>query len=131
MASARIILTGKVKKIGELKKAGNISYNKFAICNSRKEKTGEMAFDWYNCTVFGKGAENLGKYTVDGDNVLVIGRLEQREYTKQDGSKGFSVNVIVESLEKTTPREDEQTQRFNQPSGQQKQSIPGLEEIPF
>ena len=53
---------------------------------------------WRNVTVFGKRAESLAETIQEGakQQVVVIGREETREYDKDDGSKGYSFDVIAD-----------------------------------
>lgn len=53
---------------------------------------------WHNVIVFGKVAENCAATVSRLDNVIVVGRLEQDEYTKKDGTKGKSVRLIADEI---------------------------------
>ena len=41
----------------------------------------------------------MNKYLHQGIKILITGRVEQDNYTKQDGTKVYSVQVIVEEIE--------------------------------
>jgi single-strand DNA-binding protein len=51
---------------------------------------------WHNCVAFGQLAENIAATAQKGATLIVVGRLEQDEYTKKDGSKGKTVKLVVD-----------------------------------
>lgn len=55
---------------------------------------------FHNCVDFGKlGSEVIAKFCVKGQEVYVGGRLDYQEWTKQDGTKGKSTQIIVEDFQ--------------------------------
>jgi single-strand DNA-binding protein len=55
---------------------------------------------WLNCAIFGKRAKGkLSEILLKGTHVLVNGELSIREYKKNDGSNGFSVELTVNQLD--------------------------------
>jgi len=53
---------------------------------------------WWNCSIFGKRAETLGKYLTKGAKVTVIGGLTQSKYTDKNGAEKISLNLRVSEL---------------------------------
>lgn len=53
---------------------------------------------WHDVVVFGQIAENICSSVQKGATVLVVGRYEQDEYTKKDGTKGKVKKVIAEEV---------------------------------
>lgn len=53
---------------------------------------------WHNIVVFGKLAANIAATFNKGDSVVVMGRLEQEEFTKKDGTKGKSTRVVADEV---------------------------------
>lgn len=51
--------------------------------------------EWFTVVVFGKQAENAGKYLAKGRQVHVVGRSRFKEYQKNDGGKGYSREIVV------------------------------------
>ena len=49
-------------------------------------------------TVFGRQAETLAERVTKGTRVYVEGRLESRQYESQNGTKGFSLDVIANEV---------------------------------
>jgi single-strand DNA-binding protein len=50
-------------------------------------------------TAFGKQAETMNQYLKKGSSVLIEGRLQQNNWTAQDGTKRSKLVVIVESFQ--------------------------------
>ncbi len=55
--------------------------------------------DWYRCALFGKRAEALASHLVKGTRVTLVGRLTHRQYARNDGSAGCTLDVTVLALD--------------------------------
>ena len=113
-----IVLCGRLTKDPEIRTANNNSIARYTLAVDRRfKREGQPAADFFNCTVFGKGAEFAEKYLKQGPKMLVTGRIESDNYTNKDGQKVYGWQVIVESQEfaeskaaaATTAPEQEQT----------------------
>lgn len=96
--SNNITITGKVGQEPELRfTPGGMAVLTFSVADTygrdEKKKT-----TWHNITVFNKLAENLANTISKGSTVIVVGRYEQDEYTKKDGTKGKSVKVVADEV---------------------------------
>ena len=67
----------------------------FSIATSRKGGQGNEVTTWWRCTCFGKRGEVIAQYFKKGDPILVQGEPSVRDYTKKDGSPGYSPEVVV------------------------------------
>ena len=97
----RVCLIGRLVSDPELRKSNSdISFATFTIAvdNTLKEADGTRGTCFLDGRVFGTQADNLVKYTRKGDRVAVDGSLNQRNFIRQDGSKGKSIEVIVDSV---------------------------------
>ncbi len=80
----------------------------FSVANSEMRKQDD---DWVNypnyfdCVVFGKRAQALKKWLVKGTRVVISGRLHQSRYENKDGEKRSRVEIIVNDIEFTSPKE--------------------------
>lgn len=94
-----IIIHGRVGQEPELKfsSGGSMPILKFSVVDTYG-KDDKKKSTWHNIVVFGKLAENVTNTISKGTTVIVVGRLEQDEYTKKDGTKGKSVNVIADEV---------------------------------
>ncbi|MBQ6483088.1 MAG: single-stranded DNA-binding protein [Anaerolineaceae bacterium] len=74
--------------------------------NRRKRDDGA---DFIQCVAWEKTAELIEKYVKKGHRIGVTGHIQTRTYEKQDGTKGYATEVVVEELEFLEKREQDQT----------------------
>ena len=105
----RIVLVGRLTRDPELRKstAGtSIAVFTVAVDNPGKEKS----TSFIPCVVLNDSrSEIVSKFARKGLLVGVEGRLNQRSFTRQDGSKGSTFEVICDSvqfLERREPAEN-------------------------
>lgn len=72
-----------------------------------KDAEGNKQTMFVDITLFDKTAEIFKLYVEKGDKVAVNGELRIRDFTRDDGSKGRSVNVLVRDLELIEPKKEE------------------------
>ena len=74
---------------------------RFTLAVSRKKKNadGQYESDFINCVSFGKQAEFAEKHFLKGMKIAVIGHIQTGSYTKRDGSKVYTTDVMVEEQE--------------------------------
>jgi len=100
-----ITLIGNVGKDPEMKtsqKGESIASFSVAITDGfgDNQKT-----EWYNCTAFGKSAENIEKFVKKGSKVAIIGTPKIEEYEDKNGVKQRAFKVIVGQIEFLTSKE--------------------------
>lgn len=98
----KIILVGNLCKDIELRyTTSNVPalQNTIAVRNDFKNADGEYDSEFINIVVWRQTAEFLNKYAAKGSKVLVEGRLTNRSYDKQDGTKGYITEVVAEKVE--------------------------------
>ncbi len=82
---------------------GGLAVAKFDMATSAKwndKETGEFKkeTEWHRIVVFGRRAENCGKYLSKGNKVCVEGRIQTRTYEK-DGIKHYSTEIIASNVQ--------------------------------
>jgi len=93
---AAITLVGHLGRDPETKYAhSGTGIVTFSIATSRKDGQGNEVTTWWRCTCFGKRGEVIAQYFKKGDPILVQGEPSVRDYTKKDGSPGYSPEVVV------------------------------------
>ena len=94
----KIIVTGNLTKDAELRYTTNEkAYSKFSIANN--EGYGEnQKTNFFNCTLWGKSAENLNRFLTKGQKVLVTGKIELGRYTDKEGIERTTVDINVDSF---------------------------------
>ena len=101
----RVVLVGRLTRDPELRKSASgssIATFTVAIDDLGKEKS----TSFIPCVVFNEQrAENVSKFARKGLLVGVEGRLVQRSYVRQDGSKGSVLEVVCGTVEFLERRE--------------------------
>lgn len=96
-----ISLTGNLGKDNEVRQLSNgttVLNNSIGV-RSNSKVGGEYKTSWFNVSIFGKSAEIFNQYTKKGSKVFLTGEVRIREYKKQDGTNGMSVDLIVNNFE--------------------------------
>jgi len=98
----RVVLVGRLTRDPELRNGGSIAVFTVAIDNLGKEKS----TSFIPCVVLNaQRSETVGKFARKGMLVGVEGRLNQRSFVRQDGSKGSVLEVICDSVQFLEKRE--------------------------
>lgn len=94
----KVILRGRFTKDPELKytQSGK-AVCKYSVAVNR-DYNKEQA-DFINCISWDKGAEIIAEYMRKGNDILVEGRIQTGSYDKDDGSKVFTTDVVVDKFE--------------------------------
>lgn len=108
-----ITLIGHLGKDAELRytAAGNALVN-FTVAVSENRKVGDAwkeETEWFRVAWFGDSAERQAQYLSKGGLVYVTGKLKTRSWDKDDGTKGYSTEIMADrvlSLEKRQRREE-------------------------
>lgn len=77
-----------------------------------KDVKGNKQTMFVDITLFDKTAEIFKLYVEKGDKVAVNGELRICDFTREDGSKGRSVNVLVRDLELIESKKDKDNPPF-------------------
>lgn len=96
----KVILCGRLTADPEVRYAReDLAIANFAVAVDRKfKKDGEPTADFLRCVAFGKTAETIEKFFSKGRKILLEGHIQTGSYTKDDGSKVYTTDVVVESF---------------------------------
>ena len=98
----KVLLVGRLTRDPEIRtlSTGNPVAN-FSIAVNRnfRNKDGVIEADFLNVVVYGRQADNIGKYVTKGSLVGVEGRIQTRSYDAQDGSKRYVTEIIADNVE--------------------------------
>ena len=103
----RVVLVGRLTRDPELRKTNSgmaVASFSLAIDNRMKNPDGTRGTTFLNCSIFGNQAENVVKFTRKGSMVGVEGSLNQRNFTRSDGSKGSVIEVIADRVAFLEPK---------------------------
>ena len=100
----KVMLMGRLTRDPEIRQtqqenSTEIARYTLAVDRRVSKKDGEQSADFISCIAFGKSAEFAEKYFHQGIKILVTGRIRTGSYTKQDGSRVYTTDVVVEDQE--------------------------------
>lgn len=102
----KVMLMGRLTRDPEIRYSQSQSGEQMAIgrfsiaVDRRFNRNGsDTTADFFNCTAFGRLGEFVEKYLKQGTKVVVIGRIQNDNYTNKEGQKVYSVQVIAEEIE--------------------------------
>lgn len=119
----KAFLSGNLVKAPELRETPNgksVATFSLAVKRDYGDET-----DFFNIVVWGKNGENCAKYLDKGSKVLVVGQLQNRSYTANDGSKRTVMEINASEVEFLTFKEKEEKEE----TVTAKRERPQLEEI--
>lgn len=90
---------------------------------------GEDKADFFPVVVWRGAAESCAKYTRKGSLVCVVGRLQNRSWDAQDGSKRSITEIIATHVEFLSKREEGETKPKAEPRVEQLSIV--KEDLPF
>jgi single-strand DNA-binding protein len=77
--------------------SGNVT--KFRVATDRYNgKDREKTTDWHSVVCFGRTAENCSQYLSKGSMCCVRGSIKYSKWEKEDGSYGYSTDVIADDV---------------------------------
>lgn len=113
-----VVVEGLLTKDCEVRKTNSgLSVCQFtvAVKRNQKDEQGNRIADFINCVAWRQKADYLGEYGKKGQCVSVKqGRLQTRNYDRQDGTKAFVMEVLADEVELEYPRQNQNYQNSNQ-----------------
>jgi single-strand DNA-binding protein len=98
----KIALVGRLTKDPEMRYTANnqTPVAKFTVAVTRTfKKEGQPEADFIPVVVWGKQAENCGRYITKGRLVAVSGRLQTRSWDDQDGKRHYATEVVADEVD--------------------------------
>lgn len=93
-----ITVTGKVGKDPDLRFSANqMAILTFSVADTYG-KDDKKKTTWHDIKVFGKLAENVANTIAKGSTVIIVGRYQQEDYTKKDGTTGKIREIIADEV---------------------------------
>lgn len=113
------VYTGRITKELQLKQSKNgnsvLSFDIAVQRDFKNKQTGEYDSDFIPCLAIGGTAEFIANYASKGDFVTVSGRMQNNNFTRDDGSKNFGMQLIVGNFDANTlfaaNKNDQQSQQ--------------------
>ncbi|MBR5932208.1 MAG: single-stranded DNA-binding protein [Lachnospiraceae bacterium] len=130
----KVILMGRLTRDPEIRYAqdNSLTIARFTLAVDRRFKrdNNQQTADFISCVAFGKTAEFFEKYMKQGTKVCLEGRIQTSTFNKQDGSKGYSTDVVVENVEFAESKGTTSTNTGSQPQ-QPQQAAPAPAPAPM
>ena len=96
----KVILGGRLTADPELKQTPNgIPVTTFTVAvNRRSSKAEQRTADFINCVAWRQQAELISRYFHKGSCICIVGNLQVRNWTDQNGQKRYTTEVIVDEV---------------------------------
>ena len=98
------VLVGRLTKQVECEEYGKGrdkgTYARFAIAvRDGVDQNGEPRTQFINCIAWNNQANTLEQYTDKGDMVALFGKMQENNYTDDEGVKHYALQLLVLSVE--------------------------------
>lgn len=104
----KITIIGNLTANPDMRTTPNgVSVCSFTVAVNRRfaGADGERQTDFFRVNAWRQLAENCGKYLEKGRKVAVIGELQGRLYTANDGATRMSLDISADEVEFLSPKE--------------------------
>ena len=99
----KVILMGRLTRNPDIRYSqgdNSMCVARFTLAVDRRfKRDNEATADFISCVAFGKTGEFIEKYTHQGTKICLEGRIQTGSYVKQDGTKVYTTDVVVENAE--------------------------------
>lgn len=131
----RVVLMGRLTKDPDVRYTQGsdpkaVARYSLAVDRKAKDASGNRQADFISCVAFGKGGEFAEKYLHKGMKICITGRIQTGSYTKQDGTKVYTTDVIAEEQEFCEKVAAQNGSGQTQTAADSQQAIDGFMSIP-
>ena len=100
----KVILMGRLTRDPEVRysqgeQATAIARYTIAVDRRGRRDGDQQTADFTGCVAFGRLGEFAEKYLRKGTKIAIVGRIQTGSYTKADGTKVYTTDVVVEECE--------------------------------
>ena len=72
--------------------------------------------DFFNCTIWDKQAETISKHVSKGEQIGIVGYLQNRTWNDKEGNKRTATEIVVEKFDFCSSKNDAQGTNTSAPS---------------
>ena len=114
----KVILGGRLTGDPELKTTpSGVSVCSFSMAVGRRfAKEGEQSADFINVVAWRQTAEFISKYFAKGHSICIVGSIQTRSYTANDGSKRYVTEVMADEAVFVDSKAEADNSRFATPT---------------
>lgn len=138
----QIVLMGRLTRAPELRQTNsNVAVTSFTLAVDRGYAVGdgERKTDFIDCVAWRSTAEFICRYFSKGQMMAVIGRLQIRSWTDDEGNRRKAAEVVADNVYFTGDRRSENRQPENQdnryfsqiPDSEFEEMMEGDGDLPF
>ena len=91
---------------------------------------GQKQTDFFRINTWRQLAENCNKYLAKGKKVAIVGELQARTYTANDGTTRMSLDVSADEVEFLSPKDEEKPRQMT-PADPDKFDDISSDDLPF
>ena len=103
----RVVLMGRLTRDPDVRYAQgdqSMAIARYTIAVDRRRGRSnqggdQQTADFISCVAFGKAGEFAEKYLHKGTKICVSGHIQTGSYTRQDGTKAYTTDVVIEEQE--------------------------------
>ena len=94
-------LMGRLTKDPDIRYTQGMAVARFTLAVDRRNKNpdGSRDADFISCVAFRKTAELAEKYFKQGTKLAIRGHIQTGSYQKQDGSRVYTTDVVVDEVD--------------------------------
>ncbi len=105
----KVTLIGRIGAKAEIQSlAGGYVITRFSLATNERFKDKDGAWkdntQWHNIQMWGKAAENFVKLTDKGSEVMVEGKLVNKQYQTKAGEKRYATDIEVSDFFLISPK---------------------------
>ena len=98
----QIIIMGRLTRDPELRRTGSgLAVASFSVACERdypNKETGEKEVDFIDCVAWRHTGEFVSKYFQKGSMIVVVGRLQIRNWTDKDGNSRKTAEIVADNV---------------------------------
>ena len=112
----KVNLIGRICNDLEINQVGENKYTRFTLAVNRTytNEDGTRPADFISCVAWNGSAETITKYFHKGSQIGVSGKIQTGSYDRQDGSKAYTTDIIVEGFDFLDKKEDRPAPEYNE-----------------
>lgn len=119
----KVNLIGRICNDLEVKESGENKYTRFTLAVNRNytDDDGNRPADFISCVAWNKSAEIINQYFKKGSQIGVSGKIQTGSYDRQDGTKAYTTDIIVEGFDFLDKKEERPAHEY---AGQENKQEP-------
>ena len=120
----RVMIIGNLGADPEMRYTANqtaVATLAIATTNQWKDKDGQPKeeTEWHRVIVWGKLADNCGRYLSKGKTVYVEGRITTRKWSDKEGKDKFTTEIVAQAVQFLSPASKDNFQLPGPPANAQ------------